>query len=270
MPATSAPMLKTVQDTSVLNFVIVGQVRSGSAVLQSALNNLREVTCHNDLFHHSPEVRQQVHERYFGPAPSADLPTWYVKDLVNPYQYLSRQIFDKNLQDEAAIGVRLTYDQVQQFQFYDLLHDRCMEGDFCLVHVRRNPVACFVSMQQARESGVYAADFHTKKPLPQPTAVALNPQELTAFVRQHEAVAGKIARACDDVLEISYRELVRNYSNTMKKTLDFLEQSTMVVPNPDYRRLPNTDMSRRISNLDELRQKVPADIQEFLVEGTLY
>lgn len=272
MPATKVPQTQPYmlrETSSVLNFVIVGQVRSGSAVLQSALNNLSAVTCHDDLFHVSPEVRRKVHEQYFGEAPSPDLPTWYMPALVNPYQYLSRQIFDQNLREEQAIGVRLTYEQVDKFQFYDLLRDRCQEGDFCMLHVRRNPVACFVSQKQAQESGVYAVDLNKRDTTP-PQPIAVDPQELTQFVRKHEATAGKITASCDDTLEITYRELSRNYSNTLKRALDFIEQPTRLVPQPNYRRLANHDMTKRIANFDELRQKVPADIREFLVPGTLY
>lgn len=271
MPATKLLQPHTLREAvSVLNFVVVGQVRSGSAVVQSALTNLTAVTCHNDLFHASPEVRRHVHEQYFGSAPSKDLPTWWMPDLVNPYQYLSRQVFDQNLQGEQAIGVRLTYDQVDRFQFYDLIRDRCMEGDFCLVHVRRNPVACFVSQKQAQESGCYAVDLNHRGNVPVPPSVQVDPQELAQFVRKHEAVAGKVAAHCDDTLEITYRELSRNYSNTIKRTLDFIEQPTRIVPQPHYKRLPNSDLPKRIANFDELRQKVPADIREFLVPGTLY
>lgn len=271
MHAMKTAQVQTLREaTSVLNFVVVGQVRSGSAVVQSALNNLNAVTCHNDLFHASPAVRRQAHEQYFGPAPSKDLPTWWMPDIMSPCQYLTRQVFDQNMQSEQAIGVRLTYDQLDRFQFYDLIRDRCMEGDFCLVHVRRNPVSCFVSQKQAQDNGCFAVDLNHRGNLSVPQPVLVDPQELTQFVRKHEAIAGKVAAHCDDTLEIDYRELARNYSNTLKRTLDFIEQPTRTVPQPHYKRLPNNDMVKRIANFDELRQKVPADIREFLVPGTLY
>ncbi len=270
MLATHSPAVHTVKTSAVLNFVVVGQVRSGAALIQSALDKLSEVTCHDDLFHADAKIRQRVHERYFGPAPSPALPTWFVPPEMNPYQYLSRQIFDQNVNAESAIGVRLTYDQVQQHQFYDLLHDRCHEGDFCLIHVRRNPVAAYVSQQQAVANRLFALDVNDRTVHTPPQPIAIDPKELTAFVRNHESVAGKIQAACDDTLDITYRELCRNFGNTMKKVLDFLELPPSLPVMASYRRLPNNDMPKRIANFDELRQKVPADVREFLTPGTLY
>lgn len=268
--ATQARPTQSVQASSVLNFVIVGQVRSGAAIVQSALDKLSEVTCHDDLFHESAAVRRRSHERYFGESTSPALPTWFMPPEMNPCQYLSRQVFDQNLHAESKIGVRLTYDQVQRHQFYDLLHDRCHEGDFCLIHVHRNPVAAYVSQQQAIASKLFALDVNDRTLHTPPESVTVDPRELTTFVRQHEAVAGKIKAACDDVLDVTYRELCRNFGNTMKKVLDFLELDTSLPALSSYRRLPNNDMPKRIANFDELRQKVPADVREFLSPGTLY
>lgn len=268
---TRTSTVRPIQETALLNFVVVGQVRSGSAIVQSSLDNLSAVTCHNDLFHSDAKVRQRTHERYFGPASSPDLPTWYMPGgETNPFQYLSRQVFDQNKHAESAIGVRLTYDQINAFQFYDLLHERCMEGDFCLIHVRRNPVSCFVSQQQAKESGLYAVDINDRTPRTPPAPLTVNLPELVAFVRQHEAIAGKIDACCDDTLDITYRELSRNLNNTMRRTLDFLEQSTTEPMTPASRRLPNHEMAKRIANLDELRRKAPADVREFLLDGALH
>lgn len=252
-----------------LNFVVVGQVRSGSAIVQGTLDKMREAVCHNNLFHISPEVRRQAHESYFGPAPAPDLPTWYVKGETNPFRYLKGHVFDQNLRDERVVGVRLTYDEVDDFQFYDLLHDLCQEGDFAVIHVHRNPVACYVSQQQAQESGIYVLDINESESPSMPSAVRIDPAKLTAFVRRHEAVRGKIAEAVDDMLDITYRQLGRNFNNTMKSVLDFLELPTHLPVAPVTRRLPNREMPKRIENLDEVRRAVPADVQEFLKEGTL-
>ena len=82
--------------TQLLNFVVIGNVRSGTGVIQSTINARGRAICHANLFHADDPVRRDAHEAYFGPCrnPKRDK-EWFVAGLSNPIQYLNDAIFDQ-------------------------------------------------------------------------------------------------------------------------------------------------------------------------------
>ena len=252
----------TMSATNVFNFAVCGNVRSGSAVVQSAISNLKHAICHENLLHADEKIRSAEHESYFG---SSDLPEWYNREVCSPWQYINHQVFDNPKNDEKAIGLRISYPQLHSLELYDLLHDKCAEGDFGLVHVVRNPVACFVSLQQARSTNVWSRPLNDRAISHIPSPVVIVPSELVDFVRQHEAVKGKVERACDDKLVVKYVDLLFDFQATMAKVVDFIELPPALQLVPMCRRLRNRSMRERISNFHELQVVLPADVRSELL-----
>lgn len=257
---------QVMSQTSVINFAVCGDVRSGSSVIQSAISNLRGAVCHCNLLHEDERVRIAEHERYFGPSA---VPEWYQPELFSPWQYINHQVYDNPKNGEKSVGLRLPYNRVHALELYDLLHDRCIEGDFGLVHVVRNPVACYVSLQQAKMTGVWSRSLDDKAKSDIPPPVVIVPADLVQFVRQHAAIRGKLERACDDVLVVHYRDLLLNFQPTMAKVFDFIEIETRERAMPSCRRLRNRSMRERISNFDELKSVLPHDVRYELVSEDL-
>lgn len=256
----------TATSLDVLNFVIVGERRSGSALVQGTVDAAAGVVCHANLLHENGAVRRACHERYFGESPS---PEWYDAD-ESPHQYLTGRVFDNPRQAERAVGVRLTYDAVGRFELYDLFQARCREGDFCLVHVLRNPVACFVSQRQAEKCRLWSRPFNADVSSFIPTPTPVDPQELTDFVRSWVSVRGKIEESCDDRLVVHYHELLFDFQKTMRRVFDFIELPEPLEPiTPCTRRLRNRDMRRRVSGFDRLLSEVPSDVRAFMREDLI-
>lgn len=270
--------VKAVAQSTVLNFVVAGDHRSGVSVVQSALNHTPGVVCHGDLlfdeygdFEAQEAVRRQAHEDYFGrpvdPVAAVKAPEWFSAkyEFPNPCRYLTDQVFDNPREGEDHVGVRLLYPQLARFDLYDYLEERYREGDFCLVHVLRNPVACLVSLKQAQRSGVWRE--HASSPVQgrSPLPVSLDPQEAIQAVQQHEAISRKLRAACPDALTVRYRDLVLRYQRTMEGVFEFLELPQQQIPSPAYRRLKNHDMRKRISNYALLRIEAP-QVRPYLEE----
>lgn len=253
-----------------LNFVVTGEIRSGTSVVQTALDAHSCVVCHGNLLHSDENVCRAAHESYFGPgsaSPADARVDWFTAD-TNAYQYLTHSVFDRALRGESACGVRILYDRVRALDLFDLLDDRCREGDFCLIHVRRNPAACYVSLRQALASGVWSLPRagRPRQTVP-PSPVLLDSREMTEFVRESLATAVKIARACSDVLEVKYEDLVFDYRATMTAVLDFLEVPVVPLPLPAHRRLPNRIMSDRVVGLADLTRRLPSDVRSLLEDN---
>ena len=97
-----------------LNFILLGDERSGASVVQSTVNQVTDAVCHLDLFHPAEDVRRASHERYFGPTlePKRS-PAWFTSE-TNPRRYLSNKVFDNPQDGERVIGVRVPYSVLNQ------------------------------------------------------------------------------------------------------------------------------------------------------------
>lgn len=267
------------QDLKVLNFVVVGDVRSGSSVVQSSICNRGSVViCHADLLHDEQDqekataVRRAAHEAYFGASKDPErLPEWFVAGETVPAQYINHMVLDNPRNGESAVGLRVLYPTVQKWELHELFEARCREGDFCLIHVERNPVACFVSLKQAERTGVWSRGWNDRRQAIAPMPVTVDAGELTDFCRVHSATKGKIRAACTDALTVAYRSLLLDYQGTMRTIFDFLELSPSDEPAmPSSRRLKNRDIQGRVSNFAKLRSEVPSDVKSLMDGEDLY
>lgn len=255
----------------VLNCMVVGQLRAGTSVLQTSINMHSKAMCHGDVLHPDLAVRRKLYEDYFGPDPSEDTPGWYVLGgLVSPEQYLTARIFDHPLYQEQVIGATVPYPRLHEHVLWEYCHERCLEGDFCVIHVRRNPIACYVSLMQAEQTGVWSQLINDRTVIESPHPVRLDPRELTTFCRWHAAHEGKIAMLCDDRLEINYLELITNYPKVMEGVFAYLELSPLPGVRPGVRRLKNRSLRDRVLNFEAARREVPSDVRMFFDADDLF
>ena len=252
-----------------LNFVVTGELRSGTAVIQSTLDALVDVACYGNLLNVVPEIAEEEHSIHFGKtAKTHGVIDYYWHKITNPYQYLDAVFHRTKTLEKAAIGVRVTYDVVSSMQLYDLFRQRTNAGDFCLIHVVRNPIACFVSLKQAQVSGVCFQSTTQLVDSPIPPAVIIDVEELVEFVRTWVSTYAKVKASCvapDSYLEIPYRDVVLNFQSTMHRVTRFLERPDRVLPiRPATRRLRNRTLRKRIQSFALLRLSLPNDVKEFL------
>ncbi len=257
----------------VLNFVITGQLECGASLLREALNRHSMLVCHGDLLATDAAIRRVHHESYFGP--SGNTPDWLVTGHISGEQYLTNKIFDNPLRGERAIGVKISYAGIYDYDLWDYLGNRCLVGDFCLIQVKRNPVACFVSVQRRRSERPEESSFDRElreisdlPPPPSPPFLQLDVEELVSFVRKQAAADEKIARICDDRLEISYSELIYDFPSVLQETLKFLNISSERVKAPTG--IAGAGSRHRLSHWRHLRNKVPHDIRSYFEDKEFF
>jgi hypothetical protein len=254
-----------VVETQTWTYVLTGEVRSGAGAIISGINSRAGAICHADLFHPQEERRREAHEKYFGPAADpVRLPEWYMPGLISPYQYLSRTaLVPQN--EESSVGCYLSYNSVRQMELYDLFEEKCREGGFGIVHVVRNPVACFVSLKQAQQSGLWHVPRGRRSSQRTPMPLRLDADELHAFVQNHGTTTAKIRAACEDRLEIQYSEIVTDYQGVMRRVFDHIELPELpVLVKSEYLRLTNRPLPKRVSNWTELLCQVPKQVRELM------
>lgn len=237
-----------------LNFILVGGRFAGHGLLQSSLAKHPSVVCHGDLLHDDEDTRQELHESYFGD--SRQVPDWYQPTTMSVEQYLNNKIFDNAIHGEQAIGIQLNYHDIAANDLWDYFQNKCRHGDFCLVHVVRNPIACFLEYLQ--ETSQFRRMFS-------PDVVAL-----TQFVREHKAAEAKINRAFDDRLVVAYHELLLDFQGSLAVILKYLERpfSAACVLTQTYD--GEQSMRNRVDNWSQLHEELPGDVIEAMMSPTLF
>jgi len=252
------------ENAEILNFMVIGNRHSGYGLLQSSLAAHPDIVCHGDLLHDDDKVRKVEHSMYFGT-------TGKIIDHFDPThlsveQYFNNKIFDNILHGEKAVGVKVTYDHLRHYDLWDYTDQRCRRGDFCLVHVVRNPIACYVAwkQQQQREGN---AEISSSDRLP---AICIEPAELTQFVRDHTAAMSKVNKLCPDRAVIPYHELLLDFRGVLENLLEFLELKFSPACLPNQKRVQRRDVRSRVMNWTELKNVVPHDVLEYMNSTTLF
>jgi len=268
-----------------LNTVVTGQVCCGDKYLAAILCDHSDIICHSVLLDSDDAVRRYYHESYFGDAGST--PDWLVEGHISGEQYLTNKIFDNPLKSEGVIGVSVLYPHLYARDLWDYFSEWCRAGDFCVIHLKRNPVACFASLKMWEKSGNDLAPLSVTKfdhgytdivghPSTLPAGflnalppVHLDSDELYEFVRTHVAADLKVATMCEDRLEISYEELMLDFSSVCPHLFSFLGCETISKQTVKHwdkvLRLKSSKLSLRnvVTNWYSVRAEAPSDIRSW-------
>ena len=249
----------------ILNFMVVGNHHSGHDLLQASLAAHPTMMCHGDVLHEDEKVRKQEHEDYFGP--SGRMPDWYLPRVISVEHYLNNKIFDNNLFREKAIGVKISYHNLVESDLWEYADQQCRRGDFCILHVTRNPIACYVDYKSSQcQSVVKSVSVKIRNP----GSIHVDHKELTEFVRDHLANELKVNRLCGDRAVIPYHELLLDFKKILQNTLRFLELPYSSACVPNMKHMDMRDIKGRISNLFQLRAELPSDVLGLLNSSTLF
>jgi LPS sulfotransferase NodH len=253
------------------NFLVVGQVRSGSAALCSSLSGLPGTYVHVGLLDRDEAVRRDAAQSYFGSDVGDEDETLHFRDgESNPYHYILAQVFDQPRRGESRIGLRLDYAFSGRYQIHDLIEEAYRRGDFCLVHVVRNPVACLVSLKQAEQTGTWGVSAGRRDDGEIPRPVRLDREELVSFVRNHFAEQVRIRNACPDAVVVRYRDLCLDYAQQVRRVAAYVETSCKRVAVPCVKRMRNRLIRDRVYNFDDLLREVPSDVRACMSASDLY
>jgi len=179
-----------------LRFAVIGAPCSGHGAVQRALNAHPKVVCHGDLLNEDPDVRKAEYAYSLFDPQIAFLP--FDPSDISAEQYLNR-VFSVNGKQEKAVGVKLSYDKILRYDMWAYLDAKVRSGDFCVVHVERNPVSCYVRSRRAAQDRSKDRYKHH--------ALNIEAEDLVSYVREHIATTRKIERICSYRIKVNYAEL---------------------------------------------------------------
>jgi hypothetical protein len=193
------------------------------------------VQCHRHLLDADHSLRRENHEKYFGR--SDKLVDWYDGTEISAEQYLANKIFDRTLNNEKVVIVSLLYSDIQSADLWEFLAQQSRIGDFCLIHLERNPLLSFVD-----EKKITCRVF---------AQLQENRHLLQDYVQEHDRFREKLNRSCRDRVTLSYKELLLDYRRTCRRLCRFLglEQT------PDYPPVPSisgTFISQTINTISQV------------------
>lgn len=250
-----------------LNFMLIGGSFSGHELICSSLSAHPAMVCHGELLNSVEEVRKAAHQSYFGQ--SGKVVDWYCPGMLSVEQYLNNKIFDNTLNNEKAVGVELHYQHFVDYDLWDYADQKCRSGDFCFVHVTRNPIACYAASRIASKD-LFEPDNDPEfsgivTPLKASSnTVTLNPKLLVDFVRSQQAYENKINRLCGDRIIVPYHEFVLDTAGTLEKLLHFLELPYSPACIPNLKNKESFCMIDRIGNWSQLKRELPLDVTDYL------
>jgi hypothetical protein len=144
---------------------------------------------------------------------------------------------------KSTVGAGVYLDQLSTFDLWDCLTELTRSGDFCVIYVCRNPIACLASVQTHGQDSLAAASPLAK----------LSVSDVDSYCCQHEKWQRQLQQSCSDRLEIDYVDLVLRPGEVCQHLFEFLELS----PRPDlkFRRTRRSapDLPDRVINWKELK-----------------
>lgn len=253
-----------IERTQCLNFVLVGEVRAGTYPLHTALDSVPTIVSHAHLLHDDVKLRNKSYTSYF-----KHFGAPFDPNESSAHYFLQHRIFDRPVHDETIIGVRLTYDQIRKYDLFDLFKEKTNEGDFCVIHLERNPLVCFVSNKQAEKSKLF---YQTNKTSNQniPDKVWIDVEELAEFVSNHIMIRNKINMLCHDVCRIQYHDMYFDFETVMTTILSFLETAEIKTYRPTVKRLANRTIDERAFQLDKVLAELPSDLRSEIMSRDLF
>lgn len=242
-----------------LVFLLVGPRRGGGAAVQTALDRHPKLMCAGDTLASQGYLNREEHERYFGPWEDVFDET-DGQPRLNVERYLDQFLF--NFPTSAhGLGIRLTYEQLAEYDLWDYWERRGREVGFCLLHITRNPLATFLSQRRAQQTGVWRCQNGDAPPrYPWSTNCDWSAEEVVDHVRQQDSWQARVERLCRDQLKIPYSSVV-NFPEARHRLCEFMELPIHKIQ-PTTKPLGGVRALERIS-LEGL-ERLPPDVAHHL------
>ena len=225
-------------------FVIVADLRTGSTLLSTSLNNHPRVRCYGELFHPDTFPDNQLDE--------GDRFCLTGREVV-------REAFAAN--GAAAAGFRAMIflpmpSDPPWADSWDALRDR---EDLRVIYlVRRDELAQYASIAIAEQMRIWhpSPDDPVLRPENRPT-IAIDPQELRDWSRQRAALLQQRREHLRDKpsLDLTYETLVSEWPAVIRAVQDFLGVEPVALQ-PAKQKQERRPLSEVVTNYDELRATV--------------
>ena len=209
-------------------FIILGQGRTGSTLLQAALRSSPQVAIEGEIFHREK------------PCSGEDFDL-IMANLLRRYPPVVK-----------AVGCKIFYGHLAQqewLQFQAL-------PDFKIIHLmRRNQVKRFLSLQIAQKTDQWRENKPGMKPALEQRQVHIDQRQLLRFIHLSHVWTEQARQRFKDreTLEIYYEELVADFDRVVTEAITFIGATQWDRAKVNLRKQNPEAMRDLILNYDELK-----------------
>jgi hypothetical protein len=210
-----------------------------------------DITCHGDLLHPRDGVRQSEHSSYMFHPESIALS--FDPGRISADQFFNRVFCDTP--SAAAVGIRLPYERILKYDLWTYIDAKAREGDFCLVHVQRNPVICYVRVAKERQAKTNGRQAHH--------GLYVDAAEFCDSVRKRLSIEAKLNRICRHRVVVEHDELRAQTGQVVEQICSYfgIRFSTACIPQTAPTPRPVRSL---VANWDQLYGEAPADIRQLM------
>ena len=242
-------------------FVVLGHARTGTNLFCSLLNSNPAVTCAFEVLHPGDdELRKHFHTEIVEPTKE-----WLKfspgKEKKKTVHYIESKLLPKATKSRP-FGPKLLYPHIQELGLFSYL----ARHNFSFLHVTRNPIEVYVSLEQARQTGQWYAGRGEPRP-PVAPAVDINPAELGRFISSYKQQVDRHNRISPKMFKVDYANLCADPQGVMDRAFGFLGVASGTVKSQS-RKQQSWNIADRISNFDWLLTQVPEDVRDRLLALT--
>jgi LPS sulfotransferase NodH len=239
-------------------FVVIGSARSGTGLLRSSIDSHPHATCLGELLHADhEEVRKANHFRYFQDEDWLKLSTETPNKKI-AIRYLEQKIWPE-AESEHAFGFKLLFWQIDYFQLWSYLSKKA--ADLKIIYTTRNPIAVFVSLEQAKIDQQWIRQSGEKAVKAEPVKINMN--ALDKHIQKMLEHWKKIVNLAVNICEVEYEDLVKNYQGTMNRVYDFLDLKTHQAVS-SISKQQDWDIKTRILNFEKFSKKLKVEYRAYL------
>jgi hypothetical protein len=239
-------------------FVVIGSARSGTGLLRSSIDSHPHAICLGELLHaDNEEVRKANHFRYFQDE------DWLKLSLKIPNKKIALQYLEQKIWPEAesehAFGFKLLFWQIDYFQLWSYLSKKA--ADLKIIYATRNPIAVFVSLEQAKIDQQWIRQSGQKSVKAEPVKIKMN--ALDRHIQKMLEYRKNIVKLAVDICEVEYEDLVKDYQGAMNRVYDFLDLKTHQAVS-SISKQQNWDIKSRILNFEKFSKNLKRKYRRYL------
>lgn len=224
-------------------FILLGNARTGSTLLQSYLNEHSEIFCEGEIFNTN-------HLKIYGKPKKLRR-----KMLENPLKYLRTYGYPLHSSKIKVAGFKLFYSHFRTSEtkiIWDFLKEK---KDIKIIHIKRkNFLKSFVSLKIATKTNEWRAfnsNISTEN-----KSISLTKQECIDEFELQNKLYSEMENIFEkhELLEVFYDDLTENPQETMNKVFDFLETQRISISKPALIKQNPEMLNQLITNYESLKQ----------------
>jgi hypothetical protein len=229
-------------------FIIPSSHRFGSTLLMSLLDSHPKIICYSEIFNIGPPKFDKKYISFENDRFLARL-----RDIY-PLKFLNKCVFCSYNNKFNSIGFKIFYNQLLEDKFQELKKYLSNLNNLKIIHLKRkNLLKAFFSLKLAEKTGNWTIEESRHR---KPKKIYIDYENFLNYLKSTEKLENRCLKLFkkNNILKISYEELIKNRKKILSKIQNFLGISHEKLKTNLIKQNP-FPLSKSVSNYKQLKQK---------------